>query len=169
MTSISFLFYFLLIFSQSFQDPKGAFVFPTFPFCFFPRISFFHICIHYSNLCSLFIFKNLSLLCSLFFFLFSDKLHELINYAGEAVYVDDIPSPTNCLHGAFIYSTKPFARVKGIKLKPQSVADRVSALISFKDIPGENIGAKNRLGSEPLFADEFTRCAGQYIAFVVIP
>ena len=44
-----------------------------------------------------------------------------------------------------------------------------SALISFKDIPGENIGVKNRLDSEPLFADEFTRCVGQYIAFVVIP
>ena len=169
LTSISFLFSFLLTFSQSFQDPKGAFVFPTFLFCFFPRISFFHIRIHYSSVCSLFIFKNLSLLYSLFFFLFSDKLHKLTNYAGEAVYADDIPSPTNFLHGAFIYSTKPFARVKGIKLKPQSVADRVSALISFKDIPGENIGAKNSLGSEPLFADEFTRCAGQYIAFVVIP
>ena len=49
------------------------------------------------------------------------------------------------------------------------MADGVCALISFKDIPGENIGAKNRLGSKPLFADEFTRCAGQYIAFVVIP
>lgn len=105
----------------------------------------------------------------MFFFLFLKKLNELTNYAGEAVYVDDIPSPTNCLYGAFIYSTKPFARVKGIKLKPESVADGVRALISFKDIPGENIGAKINFGSEPLFADEFTRCAGQYIAFVVIP
>ena len=52
-----------------------------------------------------------------------------------------------------------FAQVKGIKLRPESVVDGVSALISFKDIPGENIGVKNRLGSEPLFADEFTRCA----------
>ena len=160
MTSISFLFSFLLTFSQTFQDPKGAFVFPTFLFCFFPRISFFHICIHYSSLCSLFIFKNLSLFFSLFFFLFSNKLHELTNYVGEAIYVDDIPSPTNCLHRAFIYSTKPFAQVKGIKLKPESVADGVSALISFKDIPEENIGVKNRLGSEPLFVDEFNRCAG---------
>ena len=26
---------------------------------------------------------------------------------GEAVYVDDIPSPPGCLHGAFVYSKKP--------------------------------------------------------------
>ncbi|WKA11528.1 hypothetical protein VitviT2T_029019 [Vitis vinifera] len=90
-----------------------------------------------------------------------------IQASGEAVYVDDIPSPTNCLHGAFIYSTKPLARVKGIKLNPKSVADGVSALISFKDIPGENIGCKTIFGTEPLFADDFTRCAGEYIAFVV--
>ncbi|KAJ9676130.1 hypothetical protein PVL29_024905 [Vitis rotundifolia] len=63
-----------------------------------------------------------------------------IQASSEAVYVDDIPSPTNCLHGAFIY-----------------MADGVSAVISFKDIPGENIGAKNRFGTEPLFADDFTR------------
>lgn len=82
--------------------------------------------------------------------------------------MDDIPSPTNCLHGAFIYSTKPLARVKGIKLKPTLDADGISAVISFKDIPGENVGSKTVLGSEPLFADDFTRCAGQYIALVVI-
>ncbi|RVW59088.1 Indole-3-acetaldehyde oxidase [Vitis vinifera] len=64
-------------------------------------------------------------------------------------------------------STKPLARVKGIKLNPKSVADGVSALISFKDIPGENIGCKTIFGTEPLFADDFTRCAGEYIAFVV--
>lgn len=34
---------------------------------------------------------------------------------GEAVYVDDIPSPTNWGFGAFIYSTKPLARVKNIR------------------------------------------------------
>ena len=32
-----------------------------------------------------------------------------VQASGEAVYVDDIPSPTNCLHGAFIYETKPLA------------------------------------------------------------
>lgn len=83
--------------------------------------------------------------------------------------MDDIPSPTNCLYGAYIYSTKPLARVKSIKLKPELHSDRVRAIISSKDIPerGENIGSKTIFGVEPLFADEITRCAGERLAFVV--
>ncbi|KAL6205175.1 hypothetical protein ACLB2K_022437 [Fragaria x ananassa] len=89
--------------------------------------------------------------------------------SGEAVYVDDIPSPTNCLHGAFIYSTKPLARVKGINVRTKPQPDGVSADLSFKDIPngGENVGSKTIFGSEPLFADDITQCAGQRLAFVV--
>ncbi|KAM1757759.1 hypothetical protein ACFX11_006971 [Malus domestica] len=92
----------------------------------------------------------------------------LIQASGEAVYVDDIPSPKNCLHGAFIYSTKPLARVKEIKFEPKPQPG-VTALISFKDIPksGENIGSKTFLGTEPLFANDFTEWAGQRLAFVV--
>ncbi|PRQ32716.1 putative oxidoreductase [Rosa chinensis] len=92
-----------------------------------------------------------------------------IQASGEAVYVDDIPSPTNCLHGAFIYSTKPFVRVKGIKFKTKPQPDGVSAVLSFKDIPngGENVGSKTIFGTEPLFADDLTQCAGQRLAFLV--
>ncbi|XP_054797014.1 abscisic-aldehyde oxidase-like isoform X2 [Prosopis cineraria] len=89
--------------------------------------------------------------------------------SGEAVFVDDIPSPTNCLHGAYIYSTKPLARVKSIKLKPELQLDGVRSMISRQDIPesGENIGSKTIFGIEPLFADEITRCAGERLAVVV--
>ncbi|KAF2299856.1 hypothetical protein GH714_004853 [Hevea brasiliensis] len=89
--------------------------------------------------------------------------------SGEAVYVDDIPSPRDCLHGAFIYSKKPFARVKGIEFNSKLLPAGLTALISFKDIPngGENIGAKTIFGPEPLFADEFTRCSGERLALVV--
>ncbi|CAN0923346.1 Indole-3-acetaldehyde oxidase [Linum grandiflorum] len=89
--------------------------------------------------------------------------------SGEAVYVDDIPSPANCLHGAFICSTKPLARVKGIEVNPKSQLNGLSALITYKDIPngGKNIGSMTIFGPEPLFADEFTRCAGDRIAFVI--
>nr|XP_043629363.1 indole-3-acetaldehyde oxidase-like [Erigeron canadensis] len=89
-----------------------------------------------------------------------------IQASGEAVYVDDIPSPLNCLHGAFIYSTKPLARVEGIKLKSKT---DVNAVITFQDIPegGDNIGSKCLFGPEPLFADELTESAGQRIAFLV--
>ncbi|XP_054817465.1 indole-3-acetaldehyde oxidase-like [Prosopis cineraria] len=87
--------------------------------------------------------------------------------SGEAVFVDDIPSPTNCLHGAYIYSTKPLARVKSIKLQQQ---DGVRAIISSKDIPdgGENAGSMSPYGvGEPLFAEEIVKCFGDRVAFVV--
>ncbi|KAL3518745.1 hypothetical protein ACH5RR_021334 [Cinchona calisaya] len=92
-----------------------------------------------------------------------------IQASGEAVYVDDIPSPPNCLHGAFIYSTKPLARVKGVDLQSNKQLTGVSAVVSYKDIPegGENVGCRTMFGFEPLFADDLTRCAGEPIAFVV--
>ncbi|CAJ1971163.1 unnamed protein product [Sphenostylis stenocarpa] len=89
--------------------------------------------------------------------------------SGEAVFVDDIPSPSNCLHGAYIYSTKPLARVRSIKLTSELQLDGVRDIISSKDIPngGENIGSKTIFGIEPLFAEEIARCVGERLAFVV--
>ncbi|KAM7522792.1 hypothetical protein LguiA_012694 [Lonicera macranthoides] len=89
--------------------------------------------------------------------------------SGEAVYVDDIPSPENCLHGAFIHSTKPLAWVKDVKFESKSLPDGVTDIISFRDIPkrGENIGCRTPYGDEPLFADDLTSYAGQPVAFVV--
>ncbi|XP_050904044.1 abscisic-aldehyde oxidase isoform X2 [Lathyrus oleraceus] len=89
--------------------------------------------------------------------------------SGEAVFVDDIPSPPNCLHGAYIYSSKPLARVKNIKLSPKLQLDGVRDVISSKDIPigGENIGSKTIFGTEPLFVEEIARCVGDRLAVVV--
>ncbi|CAK8538527.1 unnamed protein product [Lathyrus sativus] len=89
--------------------------------------------------------------------------------SGEAVFVDDIPSPPNCLHGAYIYSSKPLARVKSIKLSPELQLDGVRGVISSKDIPsgGENIGSKTIFGAEPLFVEEIARCVGDRLAVVV--
>ncbi|XVE59719.1 hypothetical protein DITRI_Ditri05aG0068900 [Diplodiscus trichospermus] len=94
------------------------------------------------------------------------KTGAAIQASGEAVYVDDIPSPKNCLHGAFLYSTEPLARVKGIKFNP-GLPDGVTALITVKDIPGENLGFWSIFGEEPLYADEVAQCIGDRIAFVV--
>lgn len=91
-------------------------------------------------------------------------------HTGEAQYVDDIPSPPDCLHAAFICSTKSLARVNDIKLKSSIQSDEVNALISYKDIPesGTNIGYMSKFGSGPLFADDITECVGQHLALVVI-
>ncbi|KAL1307789.1 hypothetical protein HN51_049689 [Arachis hypogaea] len=89
--------------------------------------------------------------------------------SGEAVFTDDIPSPNNCLYGAYIYSAKPLARVRSIKLRPDLLLDGVRGVISSKDIPigGENIGSKTIFGIEPLFAEEIARCVGERLAFVI--
>ncbi|KAJ0241639.1 Indole-3-acetaldehyde oxidase [Hirschfeldia incana] len=89
--------------------------------------------------------------------------------SGEAVYVDDIPAPKSCLYGAFIYSTKPSAKIKGIRFEEDSVPDGVVAVISCKDVPksGKNVGFKFQSFTEPLFADELTLHVGECIALVV--
>ncbi|KAL8144073.1 hypothetical protein V2J09_017105 [Rumex salicifolius] len=89
--------------------------------------------------------------------------------SGEAVYVDDIPSPPNCLYGAFVYSTMPLARIKDVKFKSGSFPDGMVDIISFKDIPngGENVGSLTQLSKEPLFAEDLTSCVGDRIAVVV--
>ncbi|KAK6802672.1 hypothetical protein RDI58_000455 [Solanum bulbocastanum] len=97
------------------------------------------------------------------------KIGASMQASGEAVYVDDIPSPPNCLYGAFIYSTRPLARVKGVHFGYNSLPDGVAAIITFKDIPsgGANVGSKTIFAPEPLFADDLARYAGDRIAFVV--
>lgn len=89
--------------------------------------------------------------------------------SGEAVYVDDIPSPKDCLYGAFIYSTMPLARIKSIRFKENRVPEGVLGIITYKDIPkgGKNVGNKGFFASDLLFAEEITHCAGQIIAFLV--
>ncbi|CAN8300899.1 unnamed protein product [Cochlearia groenlandica] len=97
------------------------------------------------------------------------KAGACLQASGEAVYVDDIPSPNNCLYGAFIYSTMPLARIKAIRFKENRVPEGVIGIITYKDIPkgGVNVGTKGFFASDILFAEEITHCAGQIIAFLV--
>ncbi|CAH8263840.1 unnamed protein product [Arabidopsis lyrata] len=97
------------------------------------------------------------------------KVGAALQASGEAVFVDDIPTLPDCLHGAFIYSTEPLAKIKSISFRENVNPTGVFAVLTFKDIPeqGQNIGSKTLFGPGPLFADELTRCAGQRIALVV--
>ncbi|CAN7038150.1 unnamed protein product [Brassica rapa subsp. trilocularis] len=98
-----------------------------------------------------------------------EKTGAKLQASGEAVYVDDIPSPENCLYGAFIYSTMPLARIKSIGFKENRVPEGVLGIITYKDIPkgGQNVGTKGFFASDLLFAEEVTHCAGEIIAFLV--
>ena len=90
--------------------------------------------------------------------------------AGEAVYVDDIPAPKNCLYGEFIYSTQPLAYVKNIKFKPSLASEKVLTVVSAKDIPsgGQNIGSSFMFGDEPLFGSPVAEYSGQALGVVVL-
>jgi len=90
-------------------------------------------------------------------------------YVGEAIFVDDIPSPKDCLYGAFIYSTKPLAHVRSIELDPSLKQLNTLGVVTVKDIPegGGNFGASTIFGPEPLFGDPVTQCAGEPLAIVV--
>ncbi|KAL1552862.1 aryl-alcohol oxidase 3 [Salvia divinorum] len=97
------------------------------------------------------------------------KFGAAIQASGEAVFVDDIPSPTDCLYGAIICSTKPLARVKGISIKNHPRLAQAPDVITAKDIPkeGKNVGCLTLFGGEPLFADDIAKCCGDIIALVV--
>ncbi|XP_021715610.1 abscisic-aldehyde oxidase-like [Chenopodium quinoa] len=97
------------------------------------------------------------------------KTGAALQASGEATYVDDIPSPKDCLHGAFVYSTKPLARVNCVRYESESHPDGVVSIVSYKDIPhgGKNVGAQTIFGQDLLFADDLTRSAGERIALVV--
>uniref|UniRef100_A0A1J3IME2 indole-3-acetaldehyde oxidase n=1 Tax=Noccaea caerulescens TaxID=107243 RepID=A0A1J3IME2_NOCCA len=97
------------------------------------------------------------------------KVGAALQASGEAVFVDDIPTLPDCLHGAFIYSTEPLAKIKSITFSENVTPAGVFAVLTFKDIPktGQNIGSKTIFGPGPLFSDELTRYAGQRIALVV--
>lgn len=97
------------------------------------------------------------------------KVGAELQASGEAVYVDDIPSPKDCLHGAFIYSTRPLAHIKGIEFRSSLASKKLITVISCKDIPkgGENIGSTCMFGSEPLFATSLTEYAGQPLGLVI--
>ncbi|KAI3988518.1 hypothetical protein MKX01_026332 [Papaver californicum] len=88
---------------------------------------------------------------------------------GEAVYVDDIPSPKDCLHGAMVCSKKPLAQIKNVKLKSLPSPDGVVKVISLEDLPkgGENVGSKTMFGTEPLFADGLVEFGGQILGFAI--
>ncbi|KAL5656997.1 hypothetical protein ACJX0J_030160, partial [Zea mays] len=97
------------------------------------------------------------------------KVGAELQASGEAVFVDDIPAPKDCVYGAFIYSTKPLAHVKSIELDLSLKQLKTLGVVTVKDIPecGSNVGANTIFGPEPLFGDPVTQCAGEPLGVVI--
>ena len=57
---------------------------------------------------------------------------------GESVYVDDILVDDRLLHGLVVYSPHARARIRAFDLSAAKAVTGVHAVLSYKDIPGEN-------------------------------
>lgn len=79
---------------------------------------------------------------------------------GTAVYVDDLPTPSDTLHVATGYSEVPRGRLQGLALSQVAAAPGVVDVITAADIPGANeVGAV--YPGDPLLATEQVLYAGQ--------
>jgi xanthine dehydrogenase molybdopterin-binding subunit B len=85
-----------------------------------------------------------------------------IGCAREAIYCDDIPSPPHCLHAAFVLSTEPYARIKGI----DTAEARKS--VGAVDFVSTNVGMCSlyQWSNETLFAEDIVGYVGQPLGAV---
>ena len=75
--------------------------------------------------------------------------HESAKYhvTGEAIYVDDMQVSEQLLYGKVVYSPHAHARILSYDINKALTIDGVHAILTYKDIPGEN-----QMG--PVFHDE---------------
>ena len=84
---------------------------------------------------------------------------------GSAIYVDDIAEPPGTLHAAFVLSPFAHARLRGIDAANVRRAPGVVAVMTARDIPGQNDIAP-LASDEPLLADKLIEYAGQPVALI---
>ncbi|TPX17122.1 uncharacterized protein E0L32_003240 [Thyridium curvatum] len=87
---------------------------------------------------------------------------------GEAQYTDDIPPLANELHGCFVLSTKPHAKILSIDYAPALDLPGVVDIVDKNDVPSPEL---NRWGAphfeELFFAEDRVFTTGQPIAMVL--
>ena len=84
----------------------------------------------------------------------------LQHVTGEALYVDDIPVDDQSLTGYVVYSKYAHAKIKSFDLSEAKKIKGVRAVLSYKDIPGENqMGPV--IKDEPCLADHQINFIGQ--------
>lgn len=95
-------------------------------------------------------------------------LHEsgLRHTSGEAKYVDDLPAPSGMLVAQIVASTQARARVRKLDTSKAQQVKGVHAVLTAKDIPGENnVGPV--VHDEELLAGQEVHFLGQALALVV--
>ena len=81
---------------------------------------------------------------------------------GEAVYVDDIPEPSNLLHVWVAMSPHACARIVSMNLQAVSSAPGVIEVLHAGSVPGEN-DCSPTIGDDPVFAESRVDFAGQVL------
>ncbi len=80
--------------------------------------------------------------------------------AGEAIFIDDIPTPAGTLAVHIAMSDKAHAKILSLDLAAVKMAPGVVAVIAAADIPGTN-DISPAMGDDPLFATDLVEYAGQ--------
>ena len=80
--------------------------------------------------------------------------------AGEAIFVDDIPTPAGALAVHVEMSDRPHAKILNMDLSAVTAAPGVACVIAAEDIPGKN-DISPAMGDDPLFAEGLVEYAGQ--------
>jgi xanthine dehydrogenase large subunit len=85
---------------------------------------------------------------------------------AESPFVDDLPEPAGTLHAAALPSPVAHGRIRDLDVHAAAEAPGVVAVLSARDIPGENqIGGIIR--DEPLLAEDEVHYVGQPVALVI--
>jgi xanthine dehydrogenase large subunit len=85
---------------------------------------------------------------------------------GESQYVDDIMTPAGTLHGYVVYSQVAHGVIKSIDISKALAMPGVHAVLTAKDIPGENqIGGIVK--DEELFASHHVHFVGNPVGMVI--
>lgn len=79
---------------------------------------------------------------------------------GEAVFIDDIPTPAGTLSVHVAMSARAHARIEGMDLSAVESAPGVVCVVRAADIPGTN-DISPAMGDDPLFAEASVEYAGQ--------
>jgi xanthine dehydrogenase large subunit len=89
-----------------------------------------------------------------------------LHVSGEATYVDDIPELAGTLHAALGLSQHAHALIKSLDFSAVHAAPGVVAVLTAKDIPGENnCGAL--APDDPIFAEGVVQYIGQPVFAVI--
>ncbi len=94
-----------------------------------------------------------------------DSAHKHVS--GTAEYIDDIPEPAGLLHGALGLSDRAHAEIVSMDLSAVAAAPGVVAVLTGKDVTGENDVSPSGKHDEPLLAETLVQFHGQPVFAVI--